>query len=57
MARWKGDDRVPGLLVLAESGDLSAKAELDSLTSKDAEYLKRLFRHIIDLEKKNGRKK
>jgi len=57
MARWKGDDRVPGLLVLAESGDLSAKTELNSLTSENAEKLKRLFRHIIDLEKKDGQKK
>jgi hypothetical protein len=57
MSRWRGEERIPGLLVLAESGDEDARAELEGFTSKLAGGLKKLFRGVIDHEKKRGEEK
>lgn len=52
MSRWKGDDRVPGLLVLTESGDRDAAKTLDASKTQEVETLKVLFRRKVDLERK-----
>jgi hypothetical protein len=57
MSRWRGEERIPGLLILAESGDGDAKAELEGFPSKSADGLKKVFRAIIDHEKKRGEEK
>ncbi|MBA4150736.1 MAG: hypothetical protein H0X66_21695 [Verrucomicrobia bacterium] len=52
MQRWTGEDRIPGLLVLAESNDAEATTELERLTSESARRVKSVFRSIIDSAKK-----
>ncbi len=57
MSRWAGEDRIPGLLILAESGDADAKTELERLTSESARKVKSVFRHIVDSAKKRDAEK
>ena len=46
--RWKGEHRIPSLLVLRENGDKSVQAELDLFTSKLAERIKIVLRVMVD---------
>lgn len=57
MPRWTGEDRIPGLLVLAEHEDADAKAELERLHSKSARNMKSVFRLIVDSAKKRDEQK
>lgn len=48
LARWKGEDRLPALLILAENGDKTVQPEVDAYTSKRAKGMKIAFRAILD---------
>jgi hypothetical protein len=48
LTRWKEEDRLPALLILAENGDKTGQPEVDSYTSKRAKGMKVAFRAILD---------
>ncbi len=47
LPRWEREQRVPGLLVLAESGDDRAREELETYDSETIRDAKSTFRHIV----------
>jgi hypothetical protein len=57
MSRWQGEDRIPGLLVLAERGDAAARAEVEQFASKSARGVRKLFRSMIDHARKRDEQK
>lgn len=57
MPRWRGEDRIPGLLVMTETGNADARAELEHFTSQSAHRLKTCFRVFSRSEKKQDGQK
>lgn len=47
LPRWAKEQRVPGLLVLAEASDEDAQAELENYTSETIRCAKITFKHIV----------
>ena len=47
LPRWTKEQRVPGLLILAEASDEDAQAELENYTSETIRCAKVTFKHIV----------